>query len=145
MSSAGDADLLTRTRAVLLDALEALAEHRAAVVVIGAQAIYLHTGATTLALAEATKDCDLTIDPRILDAAPLVEAAMAAARFKLDEGDPQPGAWVNPDGIPVDLMVPDALAGRGGRRSARVPPQPTTSTACSLRCRSRGSSGLSRV
>jgi hypothetical protein len=29
---------------------------------------------------------------------------------------------VNADGIPVDLMVPEALAGGPGRRSARVPP-----------------------
>ncbi|HVA87028.1 MAG TPA: type II toxin-antitoxin system prevent-host-death family antitoxin [Candidatus Saccharimonadales bacterium] len=36
----------------------------------------------------------------------------------------QPGAWVNPEGIPVDLMVPEKLAGPGGKnaRSARIPP-----------------------
>ena len=84
MSPAGDADLRTRTRAALRDALEALARHRDAVVVIGAQAIYLHTGGTTLALAETTKDSDLTADPRILDTEPLVEEAMGAAGFKLD-------------------------------------------------------------
>ena len=122
MSPAGDADLLTRARAALLDALEALAEHRDAVVVIGAQAIYPHTGGTTLVLAEATKDSDLTVDPRILDAEPLVEEAMRAAGFELDPVTRQPGAWVNADRIPVDLMVPEALAGNGGRRSARVPP-----------------------
>lgn len=122
MSPAGDADLLVRTRAALLDALEAPAGHRDAVVVIGAQAIYLHTGGTTLALAEATQDSDLTMDPRALDPEPLVEEAMRAAGFELDTVARQPGAWVNADGIPVDLMVPEALAGKGGRRSARVPP-----------------------
>ena len=80
------------------------------------------TGGTTLALAEATKDSDLTVDPRILDAEPLVEEAMGAAGFKLDPVARQPGAWINADRIPVDLMVPEALAGSGGRRSARVPP-----------------------
>jgi hypothetical protein len=122
VSPAGDADLRVRARAALLDALEALAQHRDAVVVIGAQAIYLHTGGTTLALAEATKDSDLAVDPRALDPEPLVEEAMRVAGFELDTVARQPGAWVNADGIPVDLMVPEALAGRGGRRSARIPP-----------------------
>lgn len=122
MSPAGDADLLTRARAALLDALEALAEHREAVVVIGAQAIYLHTGGATLALAETTKDSDLSLDPRVLDAEPLVEETMRAAGFELDPVARQPGVWLNDDRIPVDLMVPEALAGSSGRRSARVPP-----------------------
>lgn len=34
----------------------------------------------------------------------------------------QPGSWLSDDGIPVDLMVPDALSGTGGRRGARIPP-----------------------
>jgi hypothetical protein len=33
----------------------------------------------------------------------------------------QPGSWLSPGGIPVDLMVPDAIAGRG-RRSVEAPP-----------------------
>ena len=37
-------------RSVLLDALEALGDQRAAVIVVGAQAIYLHTGAIELAV-----------------------------------------------------------------------------------------------
>lgn len=45
MSPTGDADLLVAARSALLDALEALHAHRDAVIVIGAQAIYLHTGA----------------------------------------------------------------------------------------------------
>jgi hypothetical protein len=36
-------ELLVRSRAALLDALDALAAHRDAVIVIGAQAVYLHT------------------------------------------------------------------------------------------------------
>lgn len=61
MSRAGDADLLVAARSALLDALEALADQRDALVLIGAQAIYLHTGAAVVALAEATKDSDLAI------------------------------------------------------------------------------------
>lgn len=40
-------------RRVLLDALEALGNHRKAVVLVGAQAIYHHVGAGTLLVAES--------------------------------------------------------------------------------------------
>jgi hypothetical protein len=115
-------DLLVRARSALLDALTALAEHRDSVVVIGAQAIYLHTGLAPVAVAEATKDSDLAIDTRSLADDPLIEAAMAQARFYLDPTKEQPGAWMNPSGIPVDLMVPKSIAGRHGRRSVDAPP-----------------------
>jgi hypothetical protein len=122
MSPSGDPDLLARTRSALLDALEALAEHRRAVVVIGAQAVYLRTGGLAVALPETTKDCDLALDPRALGERPLIEEAMRAAGFELQEERQQPGTWVNADGIPVDLMVPESLSAAGGRRGARVPP-----------------------
>lgn len=121
MSPAGDADLLVAARSALLDALAALAEQRGALVLIGAQAIYLHTGAAIVALAEATKDSDLAVDPRVLDDDPRLETAMTAAGFHRDLTHPQPGSWLSPTGIPVDLMVPEALAGEGGRRGARIP------------------------
>lgn len=52
MSSPGvdPADLLVRARSVLLDALSALTDHLDAVTVIGAQAVYLHTGGIDVAL-----------------------------------------------------------------------------------------------
>lgn len=92
-------------------------------VLIGAQAVYLHTGSLNLALAEATKDADLALDPRLLGADPLIEAAMVGAGFYQDAGG-QPGAWLSVEGIPVDLMVPESLAGGGGKqaRAARIPP-----------------------
>ena len=121
MSDAGDADLLIRARDALLDALDALSAHRQAVVVIGAQAIYLHTRGVALALAEATKDSDLALDPRVLGGHPPVEDVMRSAGFRLDRRSRQPGAWLSPEDIPIDLMVPEALAGSGGRRAARVP------------------------
>ena len=71
MSRPGDAEILVAARSALLDALEALADQRAALVLIGAQAIYLHTGAAPVALAEATKDTDLAVDPRALHDNPL--------------------------------------------------------------------------
>ncbi len=61
MSSNGAGDLLVQARSALLDALTALWDHRDSVVVIGAQAIYLHTGAVGVALAEATKTARLSV------------------------------------------------------------------------------------
>ncbi|WP_213008335.1 hypothetical protein [Paractinoplanes toevensis] len=89
----------------MLDALEALAEHRAAVVVIGAQAVYLRTGSAQVALAEATKDSDLAIDPRTLGEDPRVEAAMrAAGRAEEGIGDPATVA------LSTSLLARDLLA-----------------------------------
>src|SRR5438034_6303109 len=122
MNPPGDAEILVAARSALLDALEALADQRDALVLIGAQAIYLHTGAAPVALAEATKDTDLAVDPRALNDDPLLEEAMQRARFHRNLTDPQPGSWLSPRGIPVDLMVPAALAGEGGRRGGRIPP-----------------------
>jgi hypothetical protein len=120
-SSGAESDLLVEARSTLLDALDALAEHRHAVIVIGAQAIYLHTGEAQVALAEATKDSDLALDARSLGSDPLIEEAMRQADF-MPNPNGQPGSWINERGIPVDLMVPEAIAGTGGRRSVRVPP-----------------------
>ena len=116
-----DDDLLVKSRAALLDALSALDMQRDAVIVVGAQAIYLRTASAPVALAEATKDSDLALDPRALDTDRRIDEAMRRAGFLLSG---QPGAWVNLDGIPVDLMVPEKLAGPGGKnaRSARIPP-----------------------
>lgn len=108
-------------RTALLDAMEALGAHRESVILVGAQAIYLRTGAADVALAEFTTDADIVIDPRGLGSDPLVETAMRAAGFVHDPGNPNPGAWVSPRGIPVDLMVPDQVAGPG-RRGVSIPP-----------------------
>jgi hypothetical protein len=78
MSQPGAAEnLLVAARAALLDSLEALKEQRDAVTVVGAQAVYLRTGGADVALAEATKDSDLAIDPRELRSDPRIEVAMA--------------------------------------------------------------------
>ena len=114
-------DEVTMAREGLLDALEALQSHLGALVVIGAQAVYLHTGALDVALAEFTTDGDLAVDPAILSSDPLVEEAMEAARFTPDSRSDAIGSWFSPRGIPVDLMVPEAVAG-SGRRGVRVPP-----------------------
>ena len=110
-------------RSALLDALEAIGEQRDAVIVIGAQAIYLHTGDAALAVPPFTIDGDLAIDPARLKAEPKLEEAMLKAEFR--QGN-QPGSWLCDRvvrgvarTIPMDLMVPEAVAG-GGRRAARL-------------------------
>ncbi|MBF6670588.1 MULTISPECIES: hypothetical protein [Glutamicibacter] len=110
--------LLVRARAGLLDALQALEGQRDALVVIGAQAVYLRTGELDVALAPATNDSDFSLDPRLLQDDPRIEQAMRRAGFLPSA---QPGSWLREDGIPVDLMVPRKLAG-SGRRSVSIPP-----------------------
>ncbi|HET9677523.1 MAG TPA: hypothetical protein VFP21_08485, partial [Solirubrobacterales bacterium] len=66
-------------RRVLLDALEALRPHEGALVLAGAQAVYLRTGPSALPIAEFTTDGDLTIDPELLLKAPPLGELMQAA------------------------------------------------------------------
>jgi len=60
-------------RSVLLDALAALGPQRGAIILVGAQAIYLHTGAIELAIAEFTTDADITLDTELLKQEPEIE------------------------------------------------------------------------
>jgi hypothetical protein len=124
MNHSGDADLRVRTRKALLDALEALEDQLDALIVIGAQALYFHTGAVEVAIPEETKDADIGIDRGKLRDDPRIEEAIEKAGFRKDLQRPQPGGWLSPDGIPVDLMIPEAMAGpaASNRRGARVPP-----------------------
>lgn len=112
---------VVRARGGLLDALGALGHHRASTVLVGAQAVYLRTGRALVALAEFTTDADLAIDPRELQPDPRLEEALIAAGLMRDPLNRNPGAWVSASGIPIDLMVPDAVAG-AGRRGVTVPP-----------------------
>ena len=116
--SGGPDPLYVRARNALLDAADALAVQLDAVVLVGAQAVYLHTGEADFAVAEYTTDADFCLTPADLEDTPLLSEMLEAAGFALKE---HPGAWVSPDGIPVDLMVPDALAGPGSR-GARLGP-----------------------
>jgi hypothetical protein len=117
------AALYVAARTTLLDAIEALGEQRQALILVGAQAIYIHTGAASLAVAEFTSDGDLVVDPGFLKDAPRLSEAMERARFRPGT---QPGSWLRDttvEGvatvIPVDLLVPEAVAGPG-RRAARL-------------------------
>lgn len=115
-------ELYARSRRALLDALEALAEHRDGVILIGAHAVYLYTGEADVPVATRTKDSDLALDPALLRADPLLEEAMASAEFHRNLESGQPGEWLSADGIPVDLLAPTSLVGPEGRRGARIPP-----------------------
>jgi hypothetical protein len=113
-------------RRVLLDALEAIGSHRAAVTLVGAQAIYLNVGSADLVVPEYTTDADLALDPRSLEERPPIGDALAGAKFI-----PDPiaiGTWVAKHrhgtgtvDVCVDLLVPDGVAGPTGRRAARLP------------------------
>lgn len=117
-------------RRVLLDALEALGPHRAAVVVAGAQAIYLRAGAGVLPISDYTTDADLTLDPGHLAPEPELEALLKEAGFDHVErnGALEPGAWQTdgtvrglPVKVPLDLIVPTGSS-TGGRRGADLGP-----------------------
>lgn len=127
-------------RRVLLDALEALAEHKQAIIVAGAQAVYLRTsegergiaphttdGDLVIGIAPFTTDGDLAIDPAVLGDEPQLETAMRAAHFT--RSLTEPGIWLattTVEGteltIPIDLIVPEGVAPPGGRRGARLGP-----------------------
>ncbi len=111
MSGAPD-PLYVRARRALLDALDALEPHLDAIVLVGAQAVYLHTADTELAVAEYTTDADLAVAPGDLADSPLIGDALTASGFTPRS---HPGGWLSPDGIYLDVMVPDALAGPGTR------------------------------
>lgn len=113
-------------RRVLLDALCALAPHGTAVIVVGAQAVYLRTGPSGIAVAPYTTDGDLALDPTLLDDEPALGESMRRAGFTLSD---EPGIWdaiARIDGedviIALDLIVPEAVAAGGGRRGARLGP-----------------------
>ena len=115
--------LYAAARGVLLDALDALGDQREALILAGAQAIYIHTGAADLAVAEFTTDGDLVVNPEQLKTQPRLSEAMERAHFR---SGLQPGSWLrdrNVSGvattITVDLLVPEAVAGPG-RRAARL-------------------------
>ncbi len=117
-------------RRVLLDALDALGEHRDAIVVAGAQAIYLRAGAAVLPIADLTTDADLALDPALLSPAPDLEAVLKKGGFEHVEHDGalEPGSWQasatlrgKAVKIPLDLIVPAGSA-TGGRRSAELGP-----------------------
>jgi len=121
-------ELYILARRVLLDALVALGEHRDAIILVGAQAIYLRVGEGDLAVAPYTADGDLAIDPGILSTAPPLEHELRAAGFVPKSRD-SVGEWVTSrvarDGrsvdVAIDLLVPPSVSPGKGRRAAHLP------------------------
>lgn len=90
-------------RRVLLDALESLRPHLDAVVLVGAQAVYLHAPLGD-PRPTYTTDADLALDPELLATHPDIAASLAAAGFEPSSSG-NPGSWMSTDGVVVDLMV----------------------------------------
>jgi len=104
-------------RRTLLDTLEILEPHRDALILVGAQAVYLHAPAG-LAAPAYTTDADLAISPDLLATEPEIAALLAEHGYvpTLD-----PGGWDSPHDVHVDLMVPDAAVANRSRRRASLP------------------------
>ena len=105
-------------RETLLDAVEALGPHGDAVILVGAQAIYVHTEGedSSFAISPFTYDADFALDPELLEGSPAIVEVMSRAGFRL--GD-QPGLYSREGRSQVDLLVPEAVGGPG-RRAARL-------------------------
>lgn len=112
----GDFDpAYVRARSILLDALEALSDHSRGLVLVGAHAVYLHTGNAGMAVAEYTTDADLAIDPDLITPEPRFDELLRAHGF---ERGRDLGRWQGRNRLFVDLLVPEMVAGRDARRSA---------------------------
>lgn len=108
-------------RRVLLDALEALEEHLDNLVLVGAQAVYHHTGDADLNIPLMTTDGDLALNTHDLADVPEIGAVLREAGFT---PGPNPGHWVALSDVAVDLMVAPHQAGttKATARSARLAP-----------------------
>lgn len=120
-------ELYVIARRVLLDALDALAEHRDATILVGAQAVYMHTGDADFGIAEYTTDADLAFDPDRLGEIPPLEQALERAGFS--SSSKAIGTWKTRRrsstsleiDVQVDLLVPTIVSPGSGRRAARLP------------------------
>jgi hypothetical protein len=104
-----------------------LGDHRDAMVLVGAQAVYLRVGDADLAMAPYTTDGDLVIDPAILAEIPPLEGALREAGF-FPKAQDSVGVWLTTRttsqqvtvNIAVDLLVPASVKPGAGRRAARL-------------------------
>lgn len=121
-------ELYVMARRALIDALDALGPHRDAIVLVGAQAVYLRVGEADLAVAPFTTDGDLVIDPAVLAEIPPLEQALMDAGFH-PETRSSVGVWITKrttsqqvdTEVAVDLLVPASVSPGTGRRAARLP------------------------
>jgi hypothetical protein len=121
-------ELYVMARRVLLDAFDALGPHHGAIVLVGAQAVYLRVGEADLAVAPFTTDGDLAIDPAVLAEIPPLEQALMDAGF-LPKTKDSVGIWIAKrktsqqidTDVAIDLLVPASVSPGSGRRAARLP------------------------
>lgn len=108
-------------RAVLLDALEALECHLPSIILVGAQAVYHHTGAGSLAQPPMTTDADLALDTSGLADEPEIATTLVNAGFKPGGN---PGCWLGRGEIAVDIMVVPWQSGttKKNARAGRIEP-----------------------
>lgn len=105
-------------------------------ILVGAQAIYLHTGEGDLAVAPYTTDADLASVPADLLPEPGLQECLEGAGFRRT---PDIGIWGKqvpgdrPVSMTVDLLVPELLGARAGA------PPGWDRTAIAWRARSGGS------
>jgi len=111
-------------RRVLLDAFGALRSHLDNLILVGAQAVYLHTGDADLNVPLMTTDADLAINTTDLADVPEIGAAMRKAGFTPGAN---PGHWIAVSEIAIDLMVVPHQANttKTNARAARLAPHET--------------------
>ena len=102
-------------RRVLLDCLLLLSAQSEALVLVGAQAIYLQTPVLDVGLPASTTDSDIAIDPDLLFENPDLAEVLESAGFRPHTS---PGTWFSPEGVPIDLMVPSGALPASSRRTA---------------------------
>jgi len=117
-------ELYVAARRVLLDGLEALGVHRGALILVGAQAVYLRVGEADLAVAPYTTDADLAVVPSQLAELPPLEQSLRDASFRPKSAQ-SVGIWVTTRSvsmkdvdIAIDLLVPTAASRNANSRAA---------------------------
>jgi len=108
-------------RRVLLDALEALHDHLDNLILVGAQAVYLHSGEGALTVPPMTTDGDLALNAAQLADSPEIAQTLIHAGFAPSDN---PGHWLGSMDVAIDIMVVPYQAGTMSRnaRAARIPP-----------------------
>ena len=92
-------------RSVLLDALTALNPHLNNLILVGAQAVYLHTNPESVRVPAFTTDADLILNPHLLADHPEITEGLNREGFSRNPDNQNPGSWVGRDHVVVDIMV----------------------------------------
>jgi hypothetical protein len=108
-------------RSVLLDALAALESHLPNLILVGAQAVYLHTRSTELSQPPMTTDADLALNRSGLADSPEISSTLTDAGFCPGSN---PGSWLGRGRVAVDIMIVPWQSGttKKNARAGRIPP-----------------------